>query len=102
VVRELEGYSVHVQSAIPAGDAAAYVLLKIESGGGSCPHKYRLLDVAPGRKPHLTGEFGNCSAEPASRAQGQDIRIDFPAWPGARAQSWLYRTGPGRLQREIN
>jgi hypothetical protein len=95
LLRELESFSVNIQSTYPAGSSPDYLLLAVSTGGGSCPRKYRLLDVAPGHKPYISGEFGNCSAEPTLHAQEDGVRIDVPASPGARAQTWGYQPGKG-------
>ena len=89
-IAELESFSVLISSALPAADSVQYVLVKIATGGGSCPHLYRLVDLTPGRNPYLTGEFGNCSAVPVFRMDGETIAIDFSDFAKSKAQTFLY------------
>jgi hypothetical protein len=88
-IAELEAFSIDISSALPS-TSPQYVLLEMNTGGGSCPHLYRLLDLTPGRKPYLSGEFGNCSAAPAFDMRGDNVRIDFPNFRHFKAQTFFY------------
>ena len=102
LLRELEGYRVSIGASFPSDNAPEYLLLIIDTGGGSCPQEYRLLDLTPGRKPFLTGEFGNCSVMPSLQRQDQDVRIDFPPSEGTRAQTWVYKSEHHGLTNRID
>jgi len=95
---EFEAYGVDITGAIPSDDFPQYVLLEIDKGGGSCPYLFRLLDLTPGRKPFLTGEFGNCSAWPALKIEGKNISVVFSSSHDSNAEFVLYDSGRRRMR----
>ena len=95
-IAELEAFSVGISSTLPS-DKPQYVLLKIDTGGGSCPALYRLLDLTPGRKPHLTHELGHCFAVPSLKLEGKNIAINFSNSHDSKSQTILYETNLQRL-----
>jgi len=90
LIEELEAYGVQITNTLPAAPSPQYILLESTTGGGSCPSRYRLLDLTPGRKPYLTEEFGNCSAWPAMVMQGEDVAIRFSNFSDSKARTFIY------------
>ncbi|HVO33523.1 MAG TPA: hypothetical protein VMU17_06380 [Elusimicrobiota bacterium] len=98
VLRELEGYGVRVATSLPAGRPAEYVLIVVDTGGGSCPERFRILDLRAA-KPYLSPEFGGCSEYPSIASKGAEIEIDFPAFEQEAPATWLYDEPRQTLQR---
>jgi len=94
---EFGAFGVEIDSAVPSGISAQYILLKIDEGGGSCPQLYRLLDLTPGQKPYLTHEFGNCSAEAGMTMQGENVAIIFSKTQDSKARTTIYQPDHRRL-----
>jgi hypothetical protein len=90
-VAELEARGVYVSTTAVMSDSREFVLLEVSNGGGSCGQVYRLLDLAPGQKPYLTREFGNCTDKPSMVVSGPEkVQFDFMKTPEFKAQTVIY------------
>jgi len=90
---ELEAFGVHIAGILPATGSPQYVLLEMYTGGGSCPYRYRLVDLTPGQKPYWTGDFGNCSVGPIFGMQGENVTIDFSNLSDFKTRTFSYQSG---------
>ncbi len=97
-LRELEGYHVEIIDAIPEGNNPSILLVGIQTGGGSCEHQYRILDLTPGKKPHLTGLFGTCNGNPfLKKGEGNSVVINFFSAENDPPATWFYNPAGHRL-----
>ncbi len=91
-IAEIGAYSVHISSGLASANSIEYVLLDLSTGGGSCPNLFRILDLTPGRKPYLTGEFGNCSDAPDFSMRSENVMIGFSDAQDYNAKTFIYDT----------
>jgi len=94
---EDEAINVSVVTKIPNAGKPEIILIKVESGGISCPAKYFIVDVTVKNHPIATNNFGNCSDNPMIYTRGLDIEISFPPYKEMASYQYKYISKLKRL-----
>jgi hypothetical protein len=89
---EPEQRPIEVAGSRPKGKANL-VLLRFPRKAKDCPARFRVADLAKGKDPRVSDEFGNCSARPKVSAASGGWKLAFPKAGSFKAKTWTYSNG---------
>ncbi len=89
---EPEQRPIEVAASKPKGKASL-VLLRFPRKAKDCPARFRVADLAKGKDPKVSDEFGNCSAKPKVSAASNGWKVAFPKAGSFKAKTWTYSNG---------